>query len=585
MGKRILVAVLLVVLISLAIMGFIFARTAEKSMLEQLEESMINHAWLIQHLVVKEIETIGIKEGFEPLAAYLSKEIGARVTIIDKTGKVLGDSDADAAQLESHFQRPEVQEALMGGKGKSIRYSTSLRMKMLYLAVPILYQEKVEGVVRLALPLKQLQLFTQSLWKRMLIAGLVSLLAAVVVSYLVTRILTKPLREAAIVAKEIAQGQYSRRMSSQEAPGEIKALASAFNEMAGNLETVIEELTERKNRLEAILGSMDDGLIAVDYGGKVIMLNSPAEKLFKVTGEQGLHRHLLEVTRNEGLYNVVNEVLQAKKAVHQELSWHTTEERNLLVHAAPLQGEAGWGAVAIIRDITSLKKTEQMRSEFVANVSHELKTPLTSIKGYVETLLDGAYLNSEVNLRFLEIIHKETERLNRLIEDLLHLSWIENSKGQLNRLPVKLPKVVQRVVNVLTPSIEEKRQTVEVDFPHDLPLVWASEDSLERIILNLVDNASKYSPPSSLITITMEEEGEMLAFYVTDQGAGIPSESLPRLFERFYRLDKARTRENEGTGLGLALVKHLVDGLEGTIEVTSEIGKGSRFKVKLPKAR
>lgn len=583
MGRKILIYVLLVVFSCMVLMGFLLTRISERYLLEQLGEKLVSNAGLMRRIVAGEMELGADRDTWEGLAASLGQSVGARVTIIDGQGDVLGDSAASAAELDSHLGRPEIRRAFEGAVGKSIRYSRSLDTDMLYLAVPVTKDEKVDGVVRVAMPLDEVYRVSRFLWKSTFITGLIVLMIAGVISFMASSSLTKPLKEIAFAAGQIAKGEYSQRLRSRRWYGEIKVLANAFNQMTDNLEDNINQLTGRTKLLETILGSMDDSLIAVNNEGKIMMLNPPAAELFGISEEKALKRHLLEVIRHEGLFKIMNDVLQRKETVRQELTLYTPHEKYFKVHVTPMAGENSWGAVAVLRDITDLRQAEQMRKEFVANVSHELKTPLTSIAGYVETLLNGAYRDSEVNLRFLGIIQREAERLKSLIEDLLSLSRIESVKGQVSLVPVDVVGVVCKVANLLATNLEEREQQLVYDFPEQLPPVRGVEGSLEQIFLNLLDNASKYSPKGSTIIIKAEEEEGQVACSVIDEGSGIPPEAMPRIFERFYRVDKARTREIPGTGLGLALVKHLVDGMGGVIEVTSELGKGSRFTVKLPK--
>lgn len=584
MRRKILITVLLVVLGSMISMGFLLTGMSERYLLGRLEDKLLSNAELMARVVAQAMEEGSHPHAWEDLAASLGKSAGARVTIIDLQGNVLGDSAAKAAELDSHLGRPEIQQALQGRVGTSIRYSSSLHTEMLYLAVPVVMEDRVVGGVRVALSLEEVYRVSRFLWKWILATGLVVFLVAGLISFMAASSLTKPLQEIALTAGQIAQGRYSERLRSRRWTGEIKVLAEAFNRMAGNLEDFIHQLTGRKRLLETILGSMDDSLIAVDAEGRVMVLNPPAAELFGVSEAQAAGRHLLEVVRHEGLFHLVDAVLQQGQTVRQELTLYTPHEKHFKVHVTPLAAENSRGAVAVLRDMTDVRRAEQMRREFVANVSHELRTPLTSIAGYVETLLGGAYQDPAVNLRFLGIIQREAERLKKLIEDLLQLSRIESAKGQSAPVPVDVAAVASRAANLLATALKERDQQLIYDFPEHLSPALAVEDSLEQVFLNLIDNAGKYSPPGTSITIRAEEDETHVACSVIDQGTGIPPEALPRIFERFYRVDKARTREVPGTGLGLALVKHLVDGMGGTVEVRSELGKGSRFTVRLPKA-
>lgn len=584
MRRQILAATLLVVLLSMAFMGTVSTGLAEKFLLDKVEENLLSNARLMERIVEEYLAVPRNTVNWEALARSLAQDVKARVTIIDLQGTVLGDSDAKAEELGPHLERPEIGAAFRGELGKSYRYSTSLDMEMLYLAVPVSVKGQVQGIIRVALPLAQVEEFSHSFWERMWVVGLVGLVVALITSSIAAMKLAKPIQEVSLAAVEMAQGQYSRRLQVKKAPAEIRVLINAFNRMADNLTQLIGKLTERKNRLETVLASLDDSLVAVDREGQVVMLNPPAADLFQISEGEALRRHLLEVIRHEGLYEAVSDALENGKVIHREMSLFVPQEKIFRVHVTPIVGQGSWGAVVVLRDMTEIRQTEQMRKEFVANVSHELNTPLTSIAGYVETLLDGAYQDPGVNLRFLGIIQKETERLKRLIEDLLQLSQIESRKGQIASLPVELSGVIAKTAGLLATTLAEKEQELELDLPASLPKVKATEDSLEQIFLNLMDNAIKYSPPGSRVRVKAWEEEQMVAVSVIDEGRGIPPEALPRIFERFYRVDKSRAREIPGTGLGLAIVKHLVDSLEGAIEVTSQPGQGSRFTVKLPKA-
>lgn len=583
MRREIFVTYMIVVLISLSITGIVTVKAVEKYFIKNAEESLITYANVLQSFLATELaEQQNPSIQFYRNIRELSKYIDARITIIDMDGKVIADTEKSPDAMENHGDRPEIKEAYKGKIGKSIRYSSSLETKMMYIAVPIKNGDRVSVVLRLALPLSQIGHLSKYIWGVILSSTLIGTIIAFFMSTIFSKKITKPIEEVAKAAKEIAQGDYGTKIPLSD-PGEIRALAESFNHMAENLRKTIDELKEGKEKTEAILGSMAEGLVAVDNRCRVIMVNSAAEKLFKIKRDEVLGRHLLEMLRNRELYDLVNDVLENRKNVSQELKMITSEEKIFRVNIVPISGEKSSGAVAVLRDITDLRKLERVRTDFVANVSHELKTPLTSIAGFVETLLDGAYKSQDHCLYFLNIIKQETDRMTRLIDELLFFSRIETAGIAIKKTNVDLVEVVIKALSVLQTAIKEKKHKVNLDFPDDIKPVLSDEDSLLQIMINLIDNAIKYTADGGRIDISLEETSDHVVVAVADNGIGIAENELDRIFERFYRVDRARGGDVRGTGLGLALVKHLVKSLEGKITVESELGKGTIFRVYIPK--
>ncbi len=395
--------------------------------------------------------------------------------------------------------------------------------------------------------------------------------------------LIRSLDEIVSVIQDMAKGNLDQeiRIYTQD---EIGDLARSINFMARQLKNNIEDIMLEKNRIQAILSSMADGVIAVDIWGRVILINPVVEDLFRITLSASRGKNILRVIRNYELERLLNEALETGRSVQKQVQISTPEPRIFQVHVTPLKnsGEDRGGVVALLRDITERKKLEEMRSEFVANVSHELRTPLTSIKGFAETLLEGALEEPAVARRFLEIIDKETERLSRLIDELLNLSKLENQKTVPNWQPLNMAALIERVVDIFQPRASEKNQNIYVDLPDDLPEVQGDPDMLSQVLINLIDNAVSYTQCGGEIRITASVKGGEMKVDVSDNGIGIPPESLPRIFERFYRVDKARSREHGGTGLGLSIVKHIVDAHGGSVQVESKVGVGSTFSFVLP---
>ncbi|MDN5292821.1 MAG: two-component system, OmpR family, phosphate regulon sensor histidine kinase PhoR [Eubacteriales bacterium] len=408
------------------------------------------------------------------------------------------------------------------------------------------------------------------------------LLLSFFVVYRVVREVMEPLRRITEVAQRMAEGDLEQeiRISSRD---EIGILAASLNNMARRLKENIDQITEERNKLAAILSSMDEGVLAIDRQGNIILINPVVEKLFRVTAEEAVGRNVIEVIRNYELERLIRKALEEN--IHQavEMSFLMPDPRIFRVQLVPLRrGEEMAGFVVVLRDISELRRLEQMRSEFVANVSHELRTPLTSIRGFTETLLDGALEDPTVARHFLQIIHDEAERLTRLINDLLSLSALESRRREPNRKLLDWHRLVGEVVSMLAPLVQGKNLEVEVKVAEDLPPVPADRDMMGQMLINLLDNAIKYTPDGGKIKVAVWGEGDNLVLQVADTGIGIPPESLPRIFERFYRADKARSRELGGTGLGLAIVKHIVEAHGGRIEVESRVNGGTSFTVYLP---
>lgn len=519
---------------------------------------------------------------FEEYALKAKNDINARVTIISSNGKVLGDSELDNDSMVNHADRPEIQQALKGKTGESVRFSTSLNQDMFYFAVPVKSGGKVEGVVRVAVPWSEIQAGRTQIRLSIGTAVLVTVFLMALIGSTFTSSMVVPLQQMTEVAQEMAEGKLDTvlRVNSKD---EIGALSKGLNYMAQRLKDTIRQITEERNKIKAILTSMNDGVIAVDRAGNILLINPAVERMFNVSYEQSMGKGVIEVVRNYELEKFLYRALDSGESMIGEMRILAPDLKFFRISTAPLTSETGVvGVVAVMRDITAFKQVEKMKTDFVANVSHELRTPLTSIKGFVETLLDGALDQPETAVHFLEIINDETDRLNRLITDLLSLSKIEAERLEINKSPVDLGKLIDNTVSILSPQAGEKDIAITVKTADSLPVVQCDKDMVGQLLINLIDNAVKYTPHGGTILVKAGPHANGVKVAVQDTGIGIPAESIPRLFERFYRVDKARSREMGGTGLGLAIVKHILEVHNGSIEVDSRIGNGSTFTFYLP---
>ncbi|MTI81370.1 MAG: phosphate regulon sensor histidine kinase PhoR [Firmicutes bacterium] len=413
-------------------------------------------------------------------------------------------------------------------------------------------------------------------------AVVTAIISTLLIIYITLERLVKPLEEITQTAYEMAGGILKKEIMVQ-ANDEIDELATSINFMAQQLRQNMIMMGEERNRAKAILDSMGEGVIALDSESRVIMINPALEKRFKISRKNSLGKKVIEVIRNYELDKLLRQVLHNKEPLSREITIVTPKPTVFKVHATALITNASTpaGVVALMRDITERRQLDKMRTDFVANVSHELRTPLTSINGFLETLLDGAMDEPETSKYFLGIMKKETDRLNRLIDDLLKLSQLENNKTKLEKRPVDISQVINQVKEMFTYQAEAKSIKLTAKVMENIPCVMGERELLVQVLVNLVDNAIKYTPEEGSVAISAVVHQSKVKVSVNDTGFGIPAESLPRLFERFYRVDKARSREVGGTGLGLAIVKHVIELHEGKVEVDSS-PKGTEFTFSLP---
>lgn len=535
---------------------------------------------LLSKFFLERVDTENIK-GYQldSLADDIGKQLGLRVTIVNMAGQVLGDSDLDGDALfnvENHINRPEIQDALDLGVGESRRFSQTVRKDMLY-AAAIFSKNNLQGVVRLSMPLAEIEMITVSL-KRTLTAALVYAFIFIIIgNFLISFFISKPIREMAWIAKGIANGDLSKRIN-VSSKDEVGSLAKAFNYMIDQIRLRIDEVMVSKSRMEAVLLSMFEGVIVVDTNQTILLVNDSLRKLFNLSNDP-IEKNPLEAIRNIEIQEIVEDILKRHSGVvSKEVSMFVPEERILLVHAAPLvRNSQHEGAVLVFHDITDLRKLERIRRDFVANVSHELRTPVASIKGYAETLLDGAIEDKDNAVDFVKIIHDDSDRLAHLISDLLDLSKLESNKITIEKQESDIKIIVDKVVKRFKKQLKKKSISLENNIAKDLPKVFVDESRITQVFFNLIDNAICYTPEKGTITVSAVEKNDCFEFSVTDTGIGIPEKDLPRVFERFYRVDKARSREVGGTGLGLSIVKHIILEHGGKLWAESILQKGSTF--------
>ncbi len=517
---------------------------------------------------------------------------GARVTIIDNTGRVLVDSEADADKMENHADRLEFQDALAHGTGQSVHRSVSLGRELVYRAQRYDQPGNPPIVIRLALPLSQIDLSLVELRQRQLVATLVVLLIGALVAFAFARMFAARVQRLQRFSQRIAEGDF--RPLIREGPrDELSDLADSLNLTAARMDREIRLLSGERNRSSAILRSMVEGVAVIDAEERLVFYNRAFSEILNVDPASAEGRPLIEVIRNSDLLSLIRRALRGDEGLQTDITMGITQTQSFSITAAPVKAldvsasgrapnEKPSGAVVVLHDVTELRRLERVRQDFVANVSHEFKTPLTAIQGFAETLLAGALDDPENNRRFLEIIRNHAMRLARLTNDLLKLARIEAGKMELEFSSVGLLELIEACTETTLLKANRKEITLEITVPPQLPAVRGDAALLRDVLQNLLDNAIQYTPPRGHIAVAASATTREAVITVADTGIGIPLADSERIFERFYRVDAARSREAGGTGLGLSIAKHIVEAHGGKLWVESTVGQGSKFSFSLP---
>ena len=507
----------------------------------------------------------------------VAADSGIRVTLIRTDGVVFADSSVEPERIgamENHLHRPEVQAALASGRGMNVRKSATTGHLYVYVARTVSGPRGDLLILRLAEPLEQLSALHGRLAAAMALSALAAGIAILFTSLWLDRQLFEPLSRLIAGAQDLAIGRAARVEVPEE--DELAALAVALNRLAATAEEQFEAVSKERDRLQEILAGMSEGVLVVGPDGRALLINPAFYRLFDLAGDF-TGRPVLEITRHPGLARLVEDTLRLREPQSVQIELTSPERRTLLLASAALSK----GAVVAARDTTELTRVADMRRDFVANVSHELKTPLAAIRGYAETLRDGALEESATARRFTERILNQAQRLQALLDDLLTLSRLEGVASALELEPVDLHDLVHRAVELVSASAREKRVEIEVE-ESPVPPLLGNAGELERLLLNLLGNAIKYNRADGKVLLRLSRSDGEAVLEVSDTGIGIPPESILRIFERFYRVDKGRAREEGGTGLGLAIVKHVAQAHGGNVEVESRLGQGSTFRVRLP---
>jgi two-component system phosphate regulon sensor histidine kinase PhoR len=558
-------------LLALALFGVLSAQATRTRLTDEMLRRLRTNTELLRVVAASNPDPPALQSSIQTL----SRRLEARFTIVDHDGRVLADSDGDPSGMDNHNNRPEIRHAREHGAGSERRYSDTLHIDMMYYAMALDAPSKL--VVRAALPMTRVEQEVGTIYRTMLLAFAGIAMVAGAVMFLIAREITQPLREMRLVADWVAAGDFTRK-APLRAPDEIGNVSAALNRMADELSARLDKLRAERSKLEAVISSMEEGVMPLDPEGRIVGVNGAAKELFELRDDpQGLK--LWEVVRIPGLEEIASKALRLRAPVTDSFE---VGSRVLSIRLSPVTD--GPGAVLVAHDITEDRRYDTLRKEFVANVSHELRTPLSVVQGYVETLLDGAVKEEKSALEFLAIIDKNVRRLSAIVSDLLDLSKLESGGHVLEPRPVDVQGLLDRVAEAFRPVAERKKQQLTADVASGAGQVEADGALLERALSNLVDNALKYTPEGGKVRLWASPDGGQIAIGVQDNGMGIPEADLPRIFERFYRVDKSRSRDLGGTGLGLSIVKHIVQLHGGTISVTSSPA-GSTFTLRVPPRR
>jgi len=561
-----------VLIVLLASLIFLFTFKAIRTFyLDNLEKHLEKLAFAIEdsfrfHLQKKDNVAI------DQLAKYLGKKLEARITVIALDGTVLGDSEKDPKKMENHANRPEIKRALQGKKGKSIRFSATLQKNMFYLAIPVYQEKQLVGIIRVSLFTEDINNLLAQIKLRLLELTLVLSLFASLLALLSSRNLSRPIQTLAKAASAIAKGQFKTRVH-LNTEDELGQLARHFNKMATQIELLFQELSLEREELKAIMESLRAGLVVLNMNGQIILANRSFKEM--IASELIEDRFYWEIIREPALNKFVKTLREKPGHWLQEIP---IKNKIFLCSATfvPKRKEL----VLIFHDLTPLKEIERVKRDLVANVSHELKTPLTAIKGFIETLVEEE--TDARKKRYLEIVRRHTERLCNIVQDLLTLSALETKKSKLRLETLNFSQLFVEIKDFFSSQLKKKGLSLAINIDPQAETIKADPFKLEQVFINLLDNAIKYTEKGG-ITISITPSGpNHIKITVADTGPGIPAEHLPYIFERFYVVDKSRSRKTGGTGLGLSIVKHIVQLHDGDIKVESQLGKGTKFIIILP---
>jgi two-component system, OmpR family, phosphate regulon sensor histidine kinase PhoR len=575
---RIAIPYVLLIFVTLSGVGFYLSNFVRQIYLDNLQEKLLGEARLASENLAPKFYSTPDSNELDLIAKQWASLLGSRVTIISADGTVLGESQENRAQMDNHLNRPEIIAALSHGQGSSTRFSQTVKYPMQYTAVTINVKNQVVGFVRLALPLQQIDENVIALQRTLVSVTVVAILLAIFLGTWIAGRTTRSLSELTQTAALLAKGDLNHRII-PTTHDEVGQLTEAFNEMASQLRSRIEESEVERSQMAAVLSKMTDGVLIVDSNGRVQLINPAAENMFGVHQEEILNHSLAEALRHYQVFELWQRCHESGES--QNANLELSAKRLILQGVATPLGQALPGSMMLLfQNLTQLRRLETVRRDFISNISHELRTPLASLKALTETLQEGALDDPPAARRFLQRIETEVDKLSLMVSELLELSRIESGRVPLIQKPTSPIDIILPAVERLRLQGERAGLTITVDCPSDLPFVLADSVRMEQVLVNLLHNAIKFTPAGGSISVKAQLNDNTILFSVQDTGIGIPAKDLPRIFERFYKADRARS--SGGTGLGLAIARHLVEAHHGEIWADSIEGKGSTFYFSIP---
>lgn len=575
---RIAFPYVLLVVVTMAGLSIFLLSLVRSTYQENLKTSLLAEARLVSENAAPLFASSDPTQQGNALAQRYAQALGVRITLITADGRVVGESDANSTEMENHLSRPEVHQALSGQAATSIRDSDTLNAAMLYAAVPIRSGGQIVGVARLAVSLSRLENSLSTIGNTIFAAALAAVVVAIFLSLLLTNYTIHPLQQLMEATRHMSAGDFSGTLI-PTTHDELGQLTQAFNQMAAQLREQIEALQLEQGKLNAVLSNMTDGVLIVDAVGNVQLINPAAERLFEIRAQAALGRSLVEVVRHHQLVDLWRQCLETGEQQNTTLEL-SAEHLFLQGIATTLKQALPGSTLLLFQDLTRVRRLETIRQDFISNVSHELRTPLASLKALTETLQEGALEDPPAARRFLFRMETEIDTLTQMVHELLELSRIESGKVPFQRKPVDPCHLVTPAVERMRLQAERAGLSLRLECPEDLPMVSADASRIEQVLVNLLHNAIKFTPPGGEILVNCMSYSSQVTFAVQDTGVGIPGKDLTRIFERFYKADRARS--GGGTGLGLSIAKHVVEAHDGRIWAESEPGKGSTFYFTLP---
>lgn len=578
--KLVLIYILLI-LLAMEVVGVYLIQSLEKYHIENLSQTIDSKAQLASSFVERYLYPTKRQQELDDLIVEFGKQAGSEVgniLILDEIGMILSTANQTKFEKGMRLFTPEITQATFGNTAKEIRKDPETKSRHMYLAYPVKSNDKVVGIIYIISSMEHIYNTLSDIKAILFVATTIALLITGILGFALSKTITDPIQEVTKRAALMAKGDFDHKIE-VKSNDEIGKLTGMFNFLTMRLKDTLEEMSDEKEKVEAILTNMADGVVALNDDGQIIHINPAAKKMLSM-GKNLNNKQSEEKINN--LLDIDFDKFSQEEAKSREMLVQINK-LTLKAIIAPLNRDGRIvGVIIVLQDITKQHRLENMRKEFVANVSHELRTPLTTIKSYTETLLDGALEDKNIAKTFLGVVNDEADRMTRLVSDLLELSRLDSKDTRWNKAAINSGYIIREVISKLQMSIKQKNQEIKIDIPEETPDIFVDKDKIEQVLQNILSNAIKYTPQEGKIYVKLKKSGNMAKIIIKDTGVGIPKDDLPRIFERFYRVDKTRSREQGGTGLGLSIARELIEAHDGKIDIKSQLGQGTSVIVSIP---